>query len=236
MTSAPGLPPNPTLIMADSSALIQTIISEEVTPLRILRQDYGIRVVVHEAVEAEIKWRIQKTFPGKLPTLKKILSTNTVEVLSRTLLTDQGYKASTALIEQIETLGQRFSLRIDRGEAYSHAAGNVLGVPTLTQDLTAIWALIDDGIDVQRPILRAFDAMIFGVQIQVIDWAACAKARRHLHKAGEDILPCFANCSVEDGVANFYLRLCDADTPPIGANGRVEKFDDRIYIRKLART
>ena len=169
--------------MADTTALIQLIIAEEVTPLRVLRQDYGVRLLVHESVESELKWRVQKTFPAKVPTLKKVLTTNTVEILSRALLTDLGYKSSAALTEQIETLGQQFNLRIDRGEAYTHAAGNVLGVPTLSQDLTAIWTLIDDGIDVPRPILRAFDTLLFGVQIAAINSIAFfAKARRHLQQ------------------------------------------------------
>lgn len=232
MTPAPGLPLNPTLIVADSSALLQIIISDEVAPLRILKQDYGIQLAVHEAVESEINWRVQKKFPERLPTLKKILSTNTVEVLSRSLLSERGYKSAAALIEQIDLLGQKFALRVDRGEAYTHAAGNVLGVPALSQDLAAIWCLIDDGIAVQRPILRAFDVLLFGVQIGAIGWETCRTARRQLLKAKEGLLPCFANCSVEDGMPNFYLRLCDADLPVIGGSAPVEKFDDRIYVRK----
>jgi len=183
-------------------------------------------------VEAEICWRVQKKFPDKWAILKKAFSTNTIAVLNRTLLGERDYKSAPALIDQIDHLGQSFALRIDRGEAYTHAAGNVLGVPTLSQDLAAIWALIGDGVAVQRPIRRAFDVLLFGVQVGTIDWATCAKVRRQLLKAKEGLLPCFANCSVNDGVANFYLRLCDADLPLIGAGVPLEKLDDRIYIRR----
>jgi len=54
VTPSPGLPQNPALIVADTSALIQIVVSEEVTPLRILKQDYSIQLAVHEAVETEI--------------------------------------------------------------------------------------------------------------------------------------------------------------------------------------
>lgn len=108
-------------------------------------------------------------------------------------------------------------------------------MPALSQDLSALWALIGDGIDVQRPILRAFDVLIFGVQTSVIDWAACAKVRKNLLKAEETILPCFENCSVQDGMAKFYLCLCDANRDPLGAPAPAEKFDDRIYVRSVRR-
>src|SRR4051812_48508887 len=103
--------------MADSSALLQIIISEEITPLRVLKQDFGVQIAVHEAVQSELNWRVQKSFPGKLAILKKAFSTNTIEVLDRALLDANDYKAATAVIEQIDNLGQQFSLRVDRGEA-----------------------------------------------------------------------------------------------------------------------
>jgi hypothetical protein len=234
VTPTPGVPPNPALIVADTSALIQIVVGEEITPLRILKQDFGIQVVVHEAVETEINWRVQKRFPEKRPILKKAFANRTIEVLSRAVLESNGYKAGKAVIDQIDTLGQQFSLRIDRGEAYTHAAGNVLSVPALSQDIAAIWGLINDKIDVQRPILRAFDILAFGVQTGAIDWDACAKARKHLIKAKETILPCFQNCSVEDGMPQFYLRLCDSGSPLIGATAPIDKLDDRIYIRRAA--
>ena len=234
MTPSPGLPQNPALIVADTSALIQIVVSEEVTPLRILKQDYSIQLAVHEAVETEINWRVQKKFPEKRATLNKLFSTNTVGVLDKALLSQHGYKSAPALLEQIDVLGERFSLRIGRGEAYAHAAGNILGVPTLSQDLAAIWELINDGVAVQRPILRAFDLLVFGVQAAKIDWDACAKARKQLLKAKEGILQCFRNCSVEDGIAHFYLRLCDADAPLLGASQPLEPFDDRIFVRSVS--
>jgi len=232
VTPTPGVPPNPAFIVADTSALIQIIVSEEIAPLRVLKQDFGIQVVIHEAVEAELNWRIQKKFPEKRPILKKAFTSKTIEVLSRAILDGSGYKSGNALIDQIEILGQRFSARVDRGEAYTHAAGNVLSVPALSQDIAAIWNLINEGIDIHRPILRAFDVLVFGVQTGAIDWEACARARKHLIKAKETLLPSFQNCSVEDGMPQFYLRLCSSNSPVIGAQTPVEKLDERIYIRK----
>ena len=115
MTPSPGFPQNPALIVADTSALIQIVVSEEVTPLRVLRQEYSVQLAVHEAVETEINWRVQKKFPEKRTTLKKLFSTNTVAVLDRMLLSQHGYKSAPALLEQIDASGERFSLRIGRG-------------------------------------------------------------------------------------------------------------------------
>jgi hypothetical protein len=230
VTAHPGIPKNPQLLLGDSSALIQLVIAEEIAPFRVLKTNYGVHVAIVGAVEAEIRRKVKSKFPAKIPFLKKLLG-NTVSTLDKALLTACGYKSATALLEQIDSLGQQFSLRVDRGEAYTHAASNVLAVPALSQDITALWKLIQDGIDVQRPVLRAFDFLLFGVQAGVMEIEACNRARKLLLKAGESILPCFENCSVPDGLAHFYLRLCDAERQLIGSPKPLDRFDDRIFLR-----
>jgi hypothetical protein len=231
VTAHPGLPTNPQLILGDSSALIQLVIAEEITPFRLLKSNYGVQVAIVGAVEAEIRRKVKFKFPTKVPFLKKLLG-NTVVTLDKAVLTTSGYKSATALLEQIDALGQKFSLRVDRGEAHTHAAGNVLGVPTLSQDIAALWKLIEDGVDVQRPVLRTFHFLLFGVQAAEMEIDLCNKARKLLMKAGERILPCFENCSVADGLSQFYLRLCDADRELIGSPTPLGKFDDRIFLRR----
>jgi len=54
-------------------------------------------------------------------------------------------------------------------------------------------------------------ALLFGVQAEAVEIDACNKARKALLKAGEAIPPCFENCSVLDGLSQFFLRLCDAE-------------------------
>ena len=230
----PGLPGNPSLIVGDTSSLVQLVIVEDITALRGLKQEYGIQVAVTEAVEAELRRVVRNRFPAREAFLKKAFNSRTLAVVDKTLLNSLGYKAAPALLEQMDQLGEKFHRRVDRGEAYTHAAGNVLGVPTLSQDIAALWQLVKDGIDVQRPVLRAFDVLIFGVQARLAEIESCAKARRLLLKARETILPCFENCSVADGLPNFFLRLCDASLPPLGAEKKLEPFDDRIFVRKLS--
>lgn len=220
------------MIVGDTSSLIQLVIAEDSTALRALKQYYGVQATVTEAVEAELRRVVRYRFPAKEPFLKKAFTTKTLCVIDKTLLTALGYKAAPALLEQMDQLGEQFNLRVDRGEAYTHAAGNVLGVPTLSQDLAALRQLVNDGIDVQRPILRAFDILIFGVQAGIANIESCTKARKQLIKAKESILPCFENCSVADGLANFFLRICDADLDILGADHALGSFDDRIFIRK----
>ena len=95
---------------------------------------------------------------------------------------------------------------------------------------------MNDGIDVQRPVLRAFDILIFGAQARISGLPSCAKARRQLVKAKETVLACFENCSVADGLPRFYLRICDADLPILGAQQPIDPFDERIFVRKSSPT
>lgn len=230
----PGLATNPPLIVGDTSSLTQLVIAEDATVLRALKQSYGIQIAITEAVEAELRRVIRYKFPSKESFLRKALSSKVFSVIDKTLLISLGYKAVPALLEQMDQLGEKFHRRVDRGEAYTHAASNVLGAPTLSQDIAALWQLVNDGIDVQRPVLRAFDILIFGAQANVCDLESCARARKHLLKAKETVLACFENCSVADGLPNFYLRICDADLDILGAQQPIGLFDERIFVRKTS--
>ena len=232
----PGLAANPPLIVGDTSSLTQLVIAEDATVLRELKLSYGIQIAITEAVEAELGRVIRYKFPAKESFLKKALSSKMLSVIDKTLLISLGYKAVPALLERMDQLGEMFHRRVDRGEAYTHAASNVLGVPALSQDIAALWQLVNDGIDVQRPVLRAFDILIFGAQAGISGLASCAKARRQLVKAKETVLACFENCSVADGLPRFYLRICDADLPILGAQQPIDPFDERIFVRKSSPT
>jgi hypothetical protein len=232
--SAPAQPTNPTFFVADSSALLQLILPEEMRTLRALKTDYGIQCVITEAVEGELRRKLQNKFPEKSGVLRKAVHNGTIIVLSEAALSAGGYKSAAALIDQIEQLGRTYALRIDRGEAYTHAASNILGVPSLSQDLEALWRLINAGVYVQRPILRAFDVVIFGLQIGILSEDDCKQVRKDLLRCDQGILSCFRNCAVIDGLPSFYQRLCDAEKTPLGASAPVEKLDERIWIRRTA--
>jgi hypothetical protein len=230
----PGPATNPPLIVSDTSSLTQLVIAEDATALRALKQNYGIQIAITEAVDAELRCVIHRKFPTKEPFLRKALNNKTLSVIDKTLLISLGYKAVPVLLEQMDQLGEKFHRRVDRGEAYTHAASNVLGVPALSQDIAALWQLVNDGIDLQGPVLRAFDILVFGAQAGVCDLESCAKARKQLLKAKETVLACFKNCSVADGLSNFYLRICDADLDILGARQPIGRFDERIFVRKTS--
>ncbi len=228
----PAQPTNPALIVGDSSALLQLILAEEMQTLRAIKADYGVQCVMTEAVSSELRRKLQNKYPEKAAVLKKAVANSTVVVLSEVVLSVAGYRSAPALIDQIEQLGREFAVRIDRGEAYTHAASNVLAVPALSQDLEAIWKLISAGIHVERPVLRAFDVVIFGLQIGVLTEADCKQVRKELLRNEQGILQCFRNCAVMDGLPSFYQRLCDADLTPLGSPTPVEKLDQRLWIRR----
>lgn len=132
--------------------------------LRAIKAGYGVQCVMTEAVSGELRRKLQNKYPEKAGVLKKAVANSTIVVLSEAALSVAGYRSAPALIDQIEQLGREYAVRIDRGEAYTHAASNVLAVPALSQDLEAIWKFIEAGVHVQRPILRAFDVVIFGLR------------------------------------------------------------------------
>ncbi len=214
--------------------VLQLVLTEQVAPLRALKGDYGIQCVVTDAVDGELRRKLQNKFPAKANVYKKALANGTILLLSDAVLNTAGYKAAPALMDQIEQLGREYAVRVDRGEAYTHAASNVLCVPALSQDLAALWKLVELSIHVQRPILRAFDLLIFGLQIGVITESDTKAFRKALLSHDQGLLPCFRNCAVIDGLPSFYQRLCDSSSSPLGAAKPLEKFDDRIWITRLA--
>jgi hypothetical protein len=212
----PGQPENPSLLVCDTSSLIQLIIAERTALLHTLRNDYRIQAVVVEAVEAELRRNIERRFTDKANILKKALNSKSIVVLDEAVLEANGFRAANALLEQIDELGADFALRIDRGEAYTHSAAQVLTIPTLSQDLRAISKLIQDKVRVARPILRAFDVILFGLQIGELTIGDCNTARRVLLKRKEAVLSCFANCSIE---TDWRSSICGLPTPPKRSQG-----------------
>jgi hypothetical protein len=90
-------------------------------------------------------------------------------------------------------------------------------VPALSQDIEAFWKLVEVGIHIQRPILRAVDLIIFGLQIGITTENDSKQFRKELLRNDQGILPCFRNCAVVDGLPSFYQRLCDGASDPLGS-------------------
>jgi hypothetical protein len=142
----PGKPANPLFFIIDTSVLLQLIATEQLPLLRYLRSEYKVQSVIVSAVESEalhILTTIPK-FMGCQETLKRAISNNTINLVDRQFLSAVHGTAVDAILRQIDSEGQRFNLRVDRGEAYTHAAGSVLGAPVATNDYSAVNRLLRD--------------------------------------------------------------------------------------------
>ena len=228
----PGKPVNPLFIIIDTSVLLQLIATDQLPLLRFLRSEYKIQPAIAAAVESETA-RILTTIPkfmGRQEQLRKALSNGTLNLLDRQSLSAVLATGVEAILRQIDAEGQRFGLRVDRGEAYTHAAASVLGVPAATNDTSAVNRLLRDGENVPRPILRFWDLIVFGHQTGQLDDASCDKIRQSLAKIQERLPECFTGRAYDAGLADFYPRLVDGVAPLIGAANRASTLDDRLAL------
>jgi hypothetical protein len=133
----------------------------------------------------------------------------------------------------VNRLGTEYANYVQRGEAFAHALANVLRTPILTHDTSAIAVLKSRGEVLSDPFLRAFDLLALAVQLGKMNYSDCAKSRQAMMKRGERVLPCFANCSFEDGLPKFYQRIVDSTLAPIGASVPIDSWDTRIHVTRV---
>ena len=136
-------------------------------------------------------------------------------------------------LRQIDAEGERLYSIVDRGEAFSHAASSVLGVPIATNDTSAVYRLIRGNENVPRPIIRFWDLIVLCHQIEMLTEGDCDRIRQVLEKIGERLPACFSRRSFRDGLPEFYARLADIDRPVVGAIGPQERLDERLLLRRL---
>lgn len=231
--SPPAAPQyNPKLIIIDSSVLLQLIVTEQFGVLRLLRSDFGVQAAIVQAVESEVACILQNVpkFRGRRDQLRKALGNNTLAIVDRELLAPILGSSVDAWIRQMESQGVRLYSIVDRGEAFTHAASMVLGVPTATNDTTAVSRLLKGGEIIPRPVLRFWDFVVFAHQRDLLDAERCDKIRQFLRKMDERLHPCFAKCSFQDGLPHFYARLVCSDRPTVGAGQPQERFDERLVL------
>jgi hypothetical protein len=227
----PSKPTNPLFIVIDTSVLLQLIATDQLPLLRWLRSEYKVQPAIASAVESEtlqILTTIRK-FMGRQEQLKKALSNNTITLIDRQSLSMLGTGVD-ALLRQIDSEGRRFHLRVDRGEAYTHAAAAVLGVPVATNDVSALNRLIRDEENIPRPILRFWNLIVFGRQTGQLDDPSCDKIRQALARIGESLPRCFTGRTFSDGLPEFYARLVDGMAPAVGAPNPQNALDDRRVL------
>jgi hypothetical protein len=228
----PGKPANPLFIVIDTSVLLQLIATDQLPLLRWLRSEYKVQPAITSAVESEtlqILTTIGK-FMGRQERLKKALTNNTISLIDRQSLGAILGTGVDALLRQMDSEGQRLHFRVDRGEAYTHAAAAVLGVPVATNDTSAVNRLLRDEESIPRPILRFWDLIVFGHQTGQLDDTSCDKIRQALGKINESLPQCFTGRSFNVGLAEFYARLVDGLAPLIGAPNPQGKLDDRLVL------
>jgi hypothetical protein len=228
----PGKPANPPFIIIDTSVLLQLIATDQTALLRCLRSEYRVQPAIVSAVESETS-HILNTIPkfkGRQDQLKKALSNNAITLIDRQSVGAFTNTGVDALLRQMNSEGQRFNLRVDRGEAYTHAAASVLDVPVVTNDVTAVRQLIRDNEKVPRPILRFWDLIVFCRQIDQIDDSSCDIVRQSLTKLQEGQPQCFTGRAFRTGLAEFYPRLVDGTAPLIGAPNPGGRLDDRLAL------
>ena len=157
-----------------------------------------------------------------------------MEIVKRQSLTRAGFDSSItpALLDQIEVEGQRLSQVTDTGEAYSHAAANVLSGLIMSNDSTAIRELRNAGQRISRPILRSSDLITFGLQIGALDLARCERARSLLMGAKEWMPECFLRTSFESGLGKYFQRLSDVGIPVRGTGGAKSGADVCVFLRE----
>jgi hypothetical protein len=231
---SPGYPQNPRLIVIDTSVLLQLIATDQLSVLRQLRSNYGVQAAIADAVKSETAQILASTpkFMGRQEQLRKAIHNGTIALIDRSLLASLFGSGADGLLRQIESEGQRLRLRVDRGEAYSHASAAVLGVLIATNDTSAINRLLRDNETIPRPILRFWDLIVFAFQSGHLDDSACDKIRQTLRRVAERVPDCFGSQSFADGLPSFYPRLADGGTPPVGATTPQDRFDERLILRR----
>lgn len=220
MSTSPSVPDNPKLIVFDTSALLLLIATEQIGILRLLRGNYGVQPAIVQAVESEALYNLTSVpkFRGRQEQLSKAVKNGTLLLLDRAGLAPLVGGNVDSWARQLESEGERLHAMVDRGEAFSHAASIVLGVPIATNDVTAVRRLLKNGEAIPRPIIRFWDLVVLAHQIGSIDEAACDRVRQTFPKLKEKTLPCFTGRSYSEGLPMFYPRLVCAQHQLIGAD------------------
>lgn len=221
-----GRPVRPPFLICDSDATIQLLLTREVRPLTLLRQQFGIQAVVVPEVYVELQSN-RKYGPRVSHQLRKAIGNGTFTELNQQRLETHftqnagGAANPKALaagaVTAISTLGSTLQTWVDYGEAYSHAAGLTMNSPVLSHDLTALLALENAGQPIPSCVLRLFDLLVFARQANVLSDADCDSVRSTLLQEREYIPKEFRNCSFAAGLSSFVGRLQDSTKPRLGA-------------------
>ncbi len=172
--------PNPRLIVRDSDALIQLFIANQLQPLKDLKKLYGIQPAVVQEVDIELRWlgHYRDRF---VPQLDKAVKSGLITRLDKALFQSLVSAAPAgASWSAFQSIGAQYFGYVDKGEAYSHAAGVVLGVQTVSNDFRAIQLLQSQMMNLPAPVLRSFDLLAFALASGTLRIQDCENARSAL--------------------------------------------------------
>jgi hypothetical protein len=223
--------PNPALLLCDSDVLTQSFLANEVRPLRLLQESYGIQPTIVQEVDVELRW-LRKYKNKFVAQLDKSLKNNTLKILEPALFQSLlGHAAVGTSWAAFQSLGAQYEGHVHRGEAYTFAAGVTLNMPALSNDFNAIKTLEANFLPLPTPVLRCFDLLAFARKTGHLELKACEAVRSELLKNGEGLPKSFMHASFEDGLDRFTPRLYDG--PPKTITAGTNTFSSSLFISKV---
>jgi hypothetical protein len=225
--------PNPAILLCDSDVLVQFFLSGDLRPLTELKTRFGIQPVVVLEVDLELRW-LGKHKDRFVSPLEKALKHKTLLRLDQALF--QSFLSSAApgtSWSSYQALGAQYYGYVQRGEAYTHAAGVALGFPTASNDFKAILTLQAQMLAIPAPVLRFFDLCVFAYECGVLNLKSCEFVRSELLKHGEGLPKAFANSSFEDGLKTFRCRLRSTPGSGAGAAAVGTNYTDPLVVIPL---
>lgn len=212
----------------DSDALLQILLAGPQQIFSILRSDFGVGSFMMSEVEVEV--RSNRRLSGLVrPQLDKSLKTHSLNILNSAHL-DELCAALPAPVSlaNIRELGAEYALMVGKGEAYSHAAGLMLGMPVVSNDMNAIRTLEANGKTLPPTILRSYDLLGF---LYVEGYLAKLEAEQALKtlKARSEWMPdCLRHASFEDGIRQFNIRLSTS----LAVSGSAADWSAPFYLKR----
>jgi hypothetical protein len=205
-----------------------------VSKLWVFKRLYGLQPAVAEAVHGELPGLLRAKFPDRLASYNKALRLRTIVPLDGTLLADACGEKGPIVYAAIESLGDKlWNQGIGRGEAYTHAAGILLKIPIVTNDMQAIRCLRLAQVGAADRILRFYDLVVFFFQIAELTESECDSIRTQLVSRGEHIPACFRGRPFSDGLTEFFPRLLDTSREAVGCRmPHDSQLDQTTYIFK----
>ncbi len=220
---------NPIAIVFDTDALLQLLIADQMALLHAFKKRVQIQPGIVEAVEVEI--RKSRKFQGRFTKeLQKAIDSKTLLVLDVPALSSFAPVDARATYETIQSRGFELNAVLDYGEAYTYAAGVVLKSPVVSNDIRAVRAGKNAGLDLPEHILRLFDFIVLCHHIDEINSDRCDEVRKTLADKKEWIPLAFQHSSFQDGLGSFYPRLLQRSRTPVGAVTPKSELDVRLDI------